>query len=512
MNGYQFLLEVDALYQNTVVTTLRFCCQPGYTGGGYTWLPRIINPGLLKISLFSGGKTTGASSYSFGEIVLGNFKQFSDSVGPIDFIKDYNFYGRTVKMYYGPMNASFPSGFTQGFTAVVAGQSHNWETISLSLRGQQAELDVPVSTVKFAGTNALPNGREGTIDLRGKDKPVLLGRSFNFEPSQCNSAKLIYAVSPLTGISVDEFGSEFHVYDEGVELYYSGKVADIEAVQPPPGQYSASLDGYIRLGSTPAGQVTCSGCSKGDSLTSHPANLVTKVLTLLGKSSLINTASFTAYATKDKAERGLVATGKNASTVIDEILAPLGYWYYNATGNLVLGFLEDPSTLTPVYTLTTLPASVNIASFACRKAADTKDGIPASSVTMTYQKNYTIQAQPAGSVSTDRRQKIALPYSTNAANSILPIHPLSSPFSIDTALSNSNPTFANKVRDLYTDDRELVDVSITQNHFLETVGLLPGNCVALDLQGRFGYSGKHMIIVGATIDYAKELTQLTLWG
>ena len=510
MIGYQFLLEVDALYQNIYPTTLRFCCQPGYVGGGVEWLPRIINPGIQQINLFSGGKTTGASSQSNGSIELGNFKAFEAGSGPIDHLREYTFYGRPVRMYYGPMDAAFPAGFTLGYTAVVGDMTFTWDTISLSLKGRQAELSTPFSTGTFGGTNVLPNGVDGTTDLKDKDKPAIIGRVFNISPVLCNSSKLIYSVSELTGLSIDEFGSNLFVYDEGVQLFCAGKVANIETTSPPEGQWTVS-NGFIRLGSRPAGQITVSGAAQGYALMAHPAKLISQILTLSGHADMIDTASFADYALIDRAERGIFLTGKpNISQLIDRLISPCGFWYHNAAGKIILGVMADPSTLTPVYALST--SNNSITKFARRKPVDTKDGVPASYVTLKYGQSYTVQTQPAGSVDVARKLRLAEAWLSESANSTNAIHPLSGEFVLETALNNSNPMLLNRVRDLHTADRELIDIDVSPLNFLETIPVLPGQCVSVDLEGRFGYSEKHMIVVGKKIDYAKEIVQMTLWG
>jgi hypothetical protein len=512
MIGYQFLLEVDALYGG-LPATLRFCCQPGFSGGGHTWEPRIVNPGLLQINLFSGGKMTGASSHSYGEAVLGNFKPTDTVTGPTDYLKEYEFFGRSIKMYYGPVNAAFPSGFTVGYTAIIsAAPTLSWDKVSFPIKGIQSLLDTPLATAKFAGNNALPNGLEGDISLKDKEKPILLGRAFNFPLVLVNSAKLIYAASPITGLSVDEFGSDLHVYDNGVELYRSGKVVNIETdTAPTAGQYTASTSGYIRLGSTPVGPVTCSGAGVGMALKGHPVNLISQVLSLSGKySELVDTNSldsFTAYKAVDKAERGIyINSSDTIASILDRIIAPCGYYYFNKDGKIILGAIEDLSTKTVKLAIT----ANMITDFTRSRSTDTKDGIPASYVTHRYRKNYNVNTTPAGSVPLAIKNDIAAEWLKQSENSSGFVHVSAGELSIDTALVRSNSSLIAKTKAIHTNARELIQVTLRKDLFLNGVDMMPGDCVTLDLNGRFGYTATRSLVVGNTINYTDETVRLLL--
>jgi hypothetical protein len=308
---------------------------------------------------------------------------------------------------------------------------------------------------------------------------------------------LIYAVSPLTGVSVGELNSGLHVYDSGVELYCEGRTADVETAAPSPGCYLASDNGYIVLGSTPAGTVTCSAAGHGMALVSSPANLITQVLTLAGKSSLINAASFATHAAADRHEAGLYLADKtNLSTIIDQLLAPCSYWYFNHSGELLLGQMTDPAGLTSVYTA---DSQTNVKSWNQRKSLDTKGGVPASKVTLKYAHNYTVQT---------RRAWLAEEWRTSAADTAAVIHPASEELLLDTARTELLPT----VTGLYTIPRQLIDIEIIPSAFLAASVILPGQCVTLNLHGRFGFSGDKTIVVGILIDYIRETVRLTLWS
>ena len=506
MTGYQFLLEINA-YNTTNQTeeVLRYSCAPGYTGGGYTWLPYIVDPGLFQVTLFSGGKTSGGSTYSYGEIILGNAKA-SPSVlsGPIDALKDYVFAGRTVKMYYGLQGALFPSGFTCSYVATMSDATIGWDTVSLSLKGYQALLDRIISYDTFAGDGS---PLEGSSELRDKLKPILLGRAKNFSPVLVNAALLIYAISPLSGASIGQFNSGIHVYDSGVELYRQGRSTAILTDVPQAGSYLVSDDGYLRLGSSPKGVITCSAVQHDLGLKATPPAIIEWIFTKLFISvPTINAASLTALYLADKKEAGLYLSAKaTVSQIIDQLLAPTGYWYFNHAGEVVFGQLVDPSGITPVYYAS---SDTNIASWSRAKTQDTTNGIPAKTVTVRHEFNYTVITQPLPATAVIDMGWLATDWKATLADTATKVHPNSEEMIIDTARGSLVPSLIG----LYTVPRELITITIIRSDFLAAAAVLPGQCVSVDLKGRFNCSGKRMLVVGILINYVAESVQLTLWS
>ena len=521
MIGYQFLIEIDAKTSSGTPETLYFCCASGasgFTGLGsdgnsHTWLPRIVDPGLIQKNLFSGDKISGPSTCTFGEVVLGNFKKLTESAGPIDALKNYRFYGSKIRMYFGLNNATSLSGFTQAYSAIVENPTVGWETISFAIRGPQADLDVPLYTTTFLGNNVLPDGLEGNIDLKDKLKPVVLGRVYNISPVLCNSYKLIYAVTPFTGLSAGELNSDLHVYDNGVELYCAGVVSDIEAAGFPPfGQFYASVAGYIRLGVAPAGVLTCNAAQQGYALIATPSNLVDYVLDNTSHSSMVDSNSYTGFAPTDGYERGLFLSGStNISTIIDQLVAPIGYWFFTPLGKIVLGVLKDPSTMTSVYTFT---KDVNILNFTRRKTSDTTGGVPANKITVSYNKNYTLESQPTWDLPVDRKTWL----NTEVRSiSVVPgaVQDLAEELIFDSACSRSNTLHTGTLETLHCVEREIIDIDwlwLSTTDFL-TVSRIPlGSCVTVNLLGRFGYSSKKMLVVAMTINHVDESVKLSVWG
>lgn len=526
--SYQYLLEIDCLNASNVAITSRFCCLPGFSGGGYTWEPRIVDPGLLQVNLFSGDKVTGRSSYSFGEIVLGNFKNVDDLTGPTDYLKDYKFYGGAVRMYMGLATASWPAGFTQQFVGIIESCSIGDDIVSFTWRGRQAELDIPFNGGKFLGDNVAPGGYEGDASLQGKSKPIILGRCFNVPVTLCNASKLIYAVSPLTGIStINELNSGIRVFDNGIELFSMETLSSVNAlinstIPCRPGQYRGSSDGYIQLGSTPAGQVTVSCASRGMALIAHPKNLITQLFTLADAvpgrthanfSDMIDASTFTDF--DDTFERGVyISDNTNISDIIDRIVAPCGYWYFTLLGKLRVRNFQLTGYGTAAYTA---QSDINIMSCRFRKTSDTKGGVPASKVTFNCARNYTVQSTLAGGADPKHQQRVSVADLQYTVPSTGFVYPLSAELVIDTWLTGS--TYFDRgayhlgetARDMLCLTHDLCDISIIKSDFLTVKDIAPGDVISLDLKGRFGYTGSDMLVVGKTINYTDETVNFTLW-
>lgn len=521
------VIEIDA-WNGSSVVTLRYTTAPGFTTGAgdtppSTLIPgKVIDPGLIKFTMFSGNKTYGQSSYAFGEVVLNNADRSLDS------LKTYSFDGRELRCYEGSDPAAFPAGYTRTYTAIIGGlPSFEWDQVSFSIRNKQANLDVPVPAGMFQGNNSGSAGIEGGADLKGQYKPFLLGRAFNISPVCCNTSKLIYAVSPATGISAVYMGSMLVVYDSGAELLYEGTYtsqADMEANAPAPGKYRVwEQGGYIRLGSTPAGAVTCDAASYGRSVTAKVGNLMADLLTLAGVP--YDSSSISQLNTDFVAETGIFTKGGSITDCLDLLAASAGsYWYFSSTGVFKVGRLLNPSGLSADYTLSTVGTAIHSASVA--KSEDTPGGIPSYAVTLLRSKNNTVMTDVAGRVSAERKAWLASEWRKTQVvdTAVQTAHPLSQELEIATALTQDNATEATRRAGLYSVQRDLLELELSYDAFGSIANVRPGLCVAVDLEDatqgstlhRFNYINKKMILIGYTINRtAKEQAgriTATFWG
>lgn len=509
---YQYLVEIDA-WNGAAVETLKFCGKPQFGEG---WEPYLADPGLLKVTMFSNNKTFGTSTYSYGEIVFNNYAnesigQFS---GPLDYLRNYSFDGRAVRVLQGDYDQPY-NNFTLVYTAAVDHISFDWNKITVSIRSRQVELNDNLDTGVFAGDNVLPAGVEGNAtDLKDKPKPILFGRVFNAQPALCNTSKLIYAVSPKTGLAALYMGAELRVYDNGVPLSFGGVYsdqADMEANAPDPGYFKVwEIGGYFRLGASPAGQITFDGCSYGRSVTAKASNLIQDVLTIADKGIAIDQSSFDAIAVSCPAENGVYYTADTPiASILDTLCAGAGiFWYFNAQGELALGQFVDPSTLPVGVTLTT---DSIIENFKRMAISDTPSGVPIKSLSLNYAKNYTLQTTAAGSVATQRQAWIKEQWRTvkivQASD-----HVLSGDLVIDTALTDPNGTEAQRRFDLYSVDRDLVSMDLDLDVFGGINNIRPGLGFSLTLNDRFGFTDKRMTLVNFTVNHVTEKVTVNLWG
>lgn len=220
---YVAVIEAFDVKANTP-RTLYFSTRLGFTSGpgdrpkNTVFEPRIRQPASIRRDMFSAGKTMGESRVAFGDLVLIN------NDGGLDCLLDYAFDGRRVTIYRGAPTSAFPRGFTKTLVATMDQPEVTRTDVTLRLRDRQAELNVPLQTTKYAGTNALPAGLEGVAgDLKGKPKPYLLGKVENIAPPQVNTSRLIYQVNDGAVASVDE------VYDRGIKLGKSPSAWSVEA-------------------------------------------------------------------------------------------------------------------------------------------------------------------------------------------------------------------------------------------------------------------------------------------
>jgi len=518
MNSFwQYLVEIDA-WNGSAVETIKLCGPPAFDVG---WFPHLVDPGLIQVQMFQSGKTTGNSSYTIGEIVVSNIAEHAigEQVGPLDFLRTYSFDGRAVRVFQGNYEDAYES-FTLVYAGTVESIFFEWQQLSFTIRSRQAELDVKVDAGTFLGNNVLPAGVEGVeSDLKDKPKPLLLGRVYNASPALCNTSKLIYAVSPATGIAATYMGAELRVYDNGVPLTFGGVYidqTDMEAVEPEPGEFKVwEIGGYFRLGSSPSGPVTFDGSSYGRSVTAKMSNLIEDLLALHDKQNMINTTSFTNFADLVRYENGIYLSGSmpNVSEAIDQLCNSCGaFWHFNNNGEIELGRLVDPSTLTTDFELNS--SILPVEDFQRQKTQDTPSGAPIKAITLNVIKNYTVMTSFAGSVTDLRKAFLKEEWRTSRRvdESISIAHPLAGEMIINTTFTDDNFDETLRRFALYSVGRDLVQVQVDLSLFGSIANVRPGLCANVNFNNRYGFINKKMMLISYTVNHVDERVTLTLWG
>lgn len=193
-------------------STVGFTSTPTDTPSNTLFDARLLQPCLLKRSLFSSGTTSGESTADYGDLILNNTDE------ALDFLNDYGCDGRVLIVRSGVLGTAYPSTFTTEFKGTMSVPTFVNNTVVIKVKSRQLTLTAPLQVTKFAGTNVAPNGLEGLpTDLQGKPKPVILGAPSNVSALLVNTSKQIYQVhdGALADIAA--------VYDKGV-LLKTGRV------------------------------------------------------------------------------------------------------------------------------------------------------------------------------------------------------------------------------------------------------------------------------------------------
>ncbi|HEV7337012.1 MAG TPA: hypothetical protein VGO06_13655 [Bosea sp. (in: a-proteobacteria)] len=223
------------------------------------------------------GRGIGEITAGWGELELINAEADYDAL-----IDRYAIDGRRVVVRVGADGASYDQ-----FRTLFDGTAADWDVeediLRVSIRDNSYKLEVPASPSLYAGTG----GTEGGEDLKGKRKPRAFGQCGNVSPPAEIPAELIYRVNdgPIHAVSA--------VYDRAVALAFASDFASIAALRAATtgafgsgaaieaGEYATCLaDGYIRLGGSPVGTVTCDlmGDKAGGVYVDSTADIVERLL------------------------------------------------------------------------------------------------------------------------------------------------------------------------------------------------------------------------------------------
>lgn len=175
-------------------STRGFATTPAATPASTYFDGCLKQPAIMRRDLFASGSTSGRSRVGFGDLVLSN------PGGALDALLDYGFDGRALTIRQGVFGAAYPSAWLTVFVGTMQSAEFSGTTVTIKLRDRQAELDIPLQPIKYAGTNSLPAGLEGVAnDLKGKPKPVLLGAPRNVPAPFVNTTRLISEIAHQHG-------------------------------------------------------------------------------------------------------------------------------------------------------------------------------------------------------------------------------------------------------------------------------------------------------------------------
>lgn len=472
---------------------------------------RIQQPANVKRAVFSGSKTSGATTIGYGELVMVN------NDGELDYLLDYGFDGRAIVIELGIVTPS--DGGVPTWTTVLVGTMEqaefSWDKVTIRVRDRQQDLSKPIQLTKYAGTNALPAGLEGVAgDLQGKPKPRLYGTAYNISAPCVNTAKLVYQVNDGAINAVPA------VYDRGVALTVGANYATsalMLAATPAAGTYITCLaEGLFRLGSSPVGLITCDPVEGATAAARSTAQIMLRMLLDAGISSGdISAADVAALDAKNNAEIGYWASQQSEQTFIaalDACAGSIGAWYgIDRTGIFRMGRIEAP-TGTSVATLTPLEI-IKIDRVASQ---DPGRGIPAFKINLGYKRFYTVQGTDlAGGVTDARRSELSEEYRrvTSTDSNVKTPHLMATELTFDTLLIHAAAAQTES-------DRRLALYKVRRDPLECRVALDSALAAAIDLGAivtvqvpRFGYAaGKKFNVIGVRTDLRGGMLDLTLWG
>jgi hypothetical protein len=298
----------------------------------------------------------GMAEMSEGAIVVGN--RGTQSSFKWTYLADLNWVGRQAAVYVGPRGGR-QAQFAR--VAQLITRQVQWDRSSLSLIVDDHGFlfDRQVQPTLYAGTGGL----EGDDSIKGRPKPLLFGRVPRFEPVVVDGPNRIYQLNDGSMQAVD------FVQDKGIALSFNANVADITASVPPAGTYNTSLaTGYIRLGSTPIGTVTCAARGHAGSTYGYVdtaaglVKLLGVVFAGLADPGELDGAAFAVLA----AYTAVVGhyTGTEPATirdVVNAVLSSTASWAWLRPDKvLTVGRLTDPDTTTPEFTLDSAADQIRI--------------------------------------------------------------------------------------------------------------------------------------------------------
>lgn len=506
MNGERiYLVEaVAAVDAAGTLATQRFTTASlGYaTGPAETPANTVYDPCIKQVGYIERAVTVGAARVGYGELTLA-------TAGHLDGLLDYGFDGQAVTIRSGEQGAAYPTGFPVKLRAMAEQPEFAGLTLRLRLRDRLAELDRPLQTARYGGTNALPAGTDGTADdLKGQPKPRVYGVVKNVAPVLVNTSRLIYQIHDG---ALQAVGA---VYDRGAALTAGAAYAseaDMQANAPSAGQYRVWLaGGMVRLGSLPTGQVTADATEGATAAARYAGALVSRIAQQMGiAAGDVSAADAAALDAAAPYELGAAVQGdESALAVMERIAASVGAWFgFDRLGVLRLGRLVAPSS-SPTTELT----EISITSL--ERIA--QDALPVWRVVLGWGRNETVQAGDlAGSVAAARRAWLAETVRTATAEdaAVKNRYKLAGELRRDTLLvtqANAD-TEAARLLALYKVRRDTFKVRARLSAAeVENIDL--GQVVRLTWP-RYGLAaGRLFVVTGLRQDFERDAVEVTLWG
>lgn len=518
-----YLIEAAAYNPvSAAVVTLRFSSGLGYnhpSAPGF-YEPRVVEPGQIARNMFATGTTIGEVQVGWGEIRIANVD------GGLDQYRTHGFDGRLLRVLVGDEAGSY-SAFVPVFTGTVARIALTEAHLQLVLRDRMADLDKPLLTSTYGGTNVPPAGVDGGEDLEGQVIPRAYGVVRGVPVRWVNKSKDIYQLSDRAVHSISA------VFDNLVQLprhtpdYTSQAQLEDDALAPAAGYYRAwSAGGMFRLGA-PAEGLVAADAEEGSAAASRTTAQILKKLALDRgiASGDIAAADVTALDAASAAEAGLwVGDERTGRAAMAQVAPSAGAWFgFDRFGKLRMGQLRAPSG-TPVATLKKLDNTqvaesdtIDLLSFAIVAGGDGDDGLPIYRCTLEFAHCYAPQPVAADSgIAADIRSRFQDEYRKVVAEdlSVKTVHLHAPELTVTTELHGGGGAAdaeCARVLAMRKVRRDRITATVRASDFaLSTLDL--GAVVRVRI-ARFGMTaGKLFVVTGLTYRLAANVIDLQLWG
>ena len=491
------------------------------------WMSRIDSPGNFERHAFSRGRVTGGPTVGYGTMTL------NGRDGALDTLSLLALDGHPLELWRGGDGATrWPEDFDVYLRGTTAGATFANGIHTLQLRNRQGEIEskeTRSSDERYRGDNVLPDGVEGVAgDLKDKLKPIILGVARNFSPPLVNTSRWIFQISSNSAVPIAE-GAIDEVRDTGVVIPAGSSHASLSALQaatvtPNTYDWYFGAEGwFFRLGSAPAGTVTCDvteGAAPADRTTGM---LVYRLLLAAGQpaGSIDGLAALNAAV---PGEAGLwIGTSETTfgAVIADLLTGPVATWLDDRSGTIQLGALEPPGD-TPAATFVAddLLIDANGDGYRILSPGEPGTPIPPSEFVVNHQFNYEVQtgdAIDAANVTEATRSFIGQQWrSLTVENSDnVTGHFLARPATFNSFFASEADAvrLAQRLKELFGRRRFIVEIDVAT---AGAVGIEVLDTIAVAIP-RFDWSGgKRFRVIGIIDDLGDTstppVTTLILWG
>lgn len=521
-----YLAEITAYDAGIAGTrTLRYG-STGWAGSGAAdfYDGRIVDPPVIRRTAFANGTTGGLVETGYGDLTLAN------ADGGLDALVDYGFDGRTLQILIGDSAASYGS-FVVLMKGTMEQPQFTMDRVTFRVRDRLFELEKPLQTTKFAGTNSGATGQEGTADdLEGRPKPRVWGRVLNVTPPQVNATQLVYQVNDGAIQDVPA------VYEGGLAIGSRGadytSLSDLTTNAPSAGAYRVwPGGGLFRLGSSPTLSITCDVDEGSNAAARTTAQVVNRIVTGPGGISAgdVSSSDLTTLDAATAAVVGVYVTDETTvRDVVSSVAAGVGAWVgFDRLGVFRLRRLDAP-TGSAVATFKRLDrvavataTTGDIVELERLPTDDAGRGVPTYRAVLSYARNWTPQRSDAlaTSVTQLRRAFLAEAYRTEVATdaTVQTKNLRAGELPRESLIVNQADaaTEATRLLNLYKVRRDRIRLRTILDPTLAALVDL-GSIVSVELP-RYGYSsGRLMAVIGITTGVEPELrpdlVDLDLWG